>query len=173
MHIIPRLSYFVNNFYFFQIILFSSHSMSFDLNRTLNKRIFFEEEILHRSSTTPEICLISTKKRTTRSHIQLKNKRPHYYYPLGVYTIMFLEGKLKSVDVWEWTLIFFLLFIRIHSFLLFRFMLPLIYSLFIDWIYCYWILMLSEMEKNCQKKKQVILFWTKRPKKKYFHINKN
>ena len=71
--------------------------MSFD-SATMEtlKNIPFEVETIDRSYTMPNIHVISAEKKITRANIQVKNKKPRYYYPLGVYSVSLLDKSVNS-----------------------------------------------------------------------------
>ena len=62
------------------------------------KNINFELEVMSqksnsmsRVSSDSSLHIMAAEKKTTRAKIQVKNKRTHFYYPLGVHIINFTE----------------------------------------------------------------------------------
>ena len=73
-------------------------SVSFESEAIENfKNINFELEVTSHSNSISRISsgsslhIMAAEIKTTRSKINVKNKKTRYYYPLGIHTINFIE----------------------------------------------------------------------------------
>ena len=71
-------------------------SGSFDsMNTETLGNIPFDFDMPNELNSIESPHIRTAEKKTTRNNIKVKNKKTRHYYPLGVFTINFLEEKQK------------------------------------------------------------------------------
>lgn len=69
-----------------------SYSFDFVTAETL-KNIPFDLDVPNQSNSIENLHIMAAEKKSTRINIKVKNKKTRYYFPLGVFTINFLEKR--------------------------------------------------------------------------------
>ena len=58
--------------------------------------IHFDFDVPNQLNSIESPHIKTSEKKTTRNNIKVKNKKPRHYFPLGVFTINFLEKSINE-----------------------------------------------------------------------------